>query len=177
MKEPLVSVIIPFYNRFDLLEHTLMSLRKQDYKNFEVVLVDDCSEERMDLQQTEKLIGDVAIVYRKLQKNSGPGMARSVGRQFASGKYIAYLDSDDLWKPEFLRETVRKLEENSSLSMVFTNVLIKQGEKEKQRLKIKEGVYDFYDLIFSKKTYWATGAVLWRKEVSLGPNWKPLRDH
>ncbi|MGB3342519.1 MAG: glycosyltransferase family A protein [Aequorivita sp.] len=175
--EPLVSIIIPFYNRFDLLENTLLSVSKQDYNNYEVLLVDDCSESQLDINRVERLFDNYRVIYKCLEKNSGPGLARSKGRELASGKYVAYLDSDDLWEPRFLRSTVDIMEDDPEISMSFTNVLIKHKNKKTKRLKIQEGVYDFYDLIFKKKIYWATGAALWRSDVSLSSNWKPTRDH
>lgn len=175
--EPLVSIIIPFYNRFDLLENTLLSVRKQDYNNYEVILVDDCSEKQLDISRVERLFDNCRVTYSRLDKNSGPGLARSKGRELAFGKYVAYLDSDDLWKPRFLSSTVGKMEDNPEISMAFTNVLIEQRDKKIKRLKIQEGLYDFYDLIFKRKIYWATGAALWRSDVSLSSNWKPTRDH
>src|SRR5690554_393682 len=109
---PLVSVIIPFYNRFDFLENTLLSVKNQDYNNFEVILIDDCSELQFDLERAEGLFQNHKVIYKRLERNSGPGTARSKGREIATGKYIAYLDSDDQWEPRFLKSTVAKLEEN-----------------------------------------------------------------
>lgn len=174
---PLVSVIIPFYNRFDLLKNSMLSIKEQDYKNYEVILIDDCSESQLDIEFFKNILGNHVVIYERLNKNSGPGVARSKGRELASGEYIAYLDSDDLWKPLFLSSTVKKLDTFPNVSMVFTNVIIRSGDKKIRRLNINDGVYDFYDLTFNENKYWATGAAVWRREISLSSNWKPTRDH
>ena len=174
---PTVSVIIPIYNRFDLLERTCKSLLLQNFKNFEVILIDDCSEEKINLNHLKSILVGLNIHYKRLEINSGPGKARSVGRQLANGKYVAYLDSDDEWDKNFLAKTVEVLEKNNKASMVFTNTLIKTKNGNRKRNKMDSGFKNFFSLIINKKTYWATGAALWRAEVSLSQNWSGYRDH
>jgi glycosyltransferase involved in cell wall biosynthesis len=176
MKKPLVSVIIPIYNRLELLQKTLLSLKKQTYTNFEVIIIDDCSDTEFDLQSFNDYF-DTKTTYQRLNKNSGPGKARSYGRQLAKGEFVAYLDSDDEWKEEFLMETVKALIKYKEVSMVFTNTLIRAGEKNRIRNNMGTGLKDFFHLIINEKIYWATGAVLWRANISLENNWSKYRDH
>lgn len=175
--QPLVSVIIPFYNRVDLLINTLISVNEQTYGNLEVILVDDCSREIYTTTFFKDYIPNFPCRYHRLGSNYGPGYARRMGRSLAEGAYVAYLDSDDLWENSFISETVQALESDSSLAMAFTNVLIKRGEKERLRLKIPSGGYNFFDLIFGSGLYWATGAALWRSSVSKEAYWQAFRDH
>lgn len=177
VSHPLVSIIVPVFNRVDLLKDTLLSIKNQSYRNFEVVLIDDASHLIFNLKDLETILEGRPLSYHKLTKNQGPGKARSVGRTFAKGTYVAYLDSDDLWEPTFLEKTVLVLEENDTVSMVFTNVLLKRTHRVSKRLSLDEGIYDFYDLIFRGKKYWATGAALWRSNISLSLNWNSFRDH
>lgn len=177
VENQLVSVVIPFYDRFDLLEKTMLSIKQQDYTNYEIILIDDCSKTATDITAFRKLFTGHTVIYQRLEENSGPGKARSIGRELASGAFVAYLDSDDLWEPQFLSAAVAKLQSCPEVSMVFTNVLIKNGDKQIRRLDLKEGIYNFFDLIFNKKKYWATGAAVWRSTSSLSKNWKPIRDH
>lgn len=97
---PKVSVIIPSYNRADLITETVNSVLAQTYKDFELIIVDDGS---TDATLTVlKTYGD-AIHYIK-KENGGQGSARNVGIKAASGEYIAFLDSDDLWHSQKLEK-------------------------------------------------------------------------
>ena len=98
--EGLVSVIIPIYNAEKYLAATLDSIFSQDYKDIEIVLVDDCSKDKSaeiiaDLQKTHP-----EIVYHLQEKNMGAGAARNKALELAMGQYAAFLDSDDIWMPD-----------------------------------------------------------------------------
>ena len=113
-KIPLVSVIIPMYNAAKFIPQTLESLLYQTLKNFEVVVVDDCSTDNsVEVVESFAKIFDGRLHIIKLQKNTEtPGLPRNVGIKFARGKYIAFLDSDDLF-------TKTALEELSTLAEKF----------------------------------------------------------
>ena len=107
-KIPLVSVIIPMYNSAKFITQTLESLAYQTMKDFEVVVVDDCSTDN-SVEVVENFANRVGrglnLHVIKLPKNTGtPGLPRNVGIQFARGKYIAFLDSDDLYTKTALEE-------------------------------------------------------------------------
>ena len=107
-KIPLVSVIIPMYNSAKFITQTLESLAYQTMKDFEVVVVDDCSTDN-SVEVVENFAnrvgGGLNLHVIKLPKNTGtPGLPRNVGIQFARGKYIAFLDSDDLFTKTALEE-------------------------------------------------------------------------
>jgi len=131
---PLVSIVIPIFNRLDLLKNTLLSIEGQTFKSLEVLLIDDASETVFNIQGLQDILVGRSLRYHKLDKNQGPGKARSIGRALAKGQYVAYLDSDDLWEPTFLEKTVSVLEKDETVSMVFTNVLLKRGHKASKRL-------------------------------------------
>lgn len=113
-KIPLVSVIIPVYNSAKFISQTLESLLYQTMKDFEVVVVDDCSTDNsVEVVESfaEKFGGRLHVI--KLPKNTGtPGLPRNIGIQFARGKYICFLDSDDFF-------TKTALEELSTLAEKF----------------------------------------------------------
>lgn len=92
-----VSVIIPFYRELGWLLEALESVYNQSYKNFEVILINDGSQEDISIVK----IKYSSVIILKIE-NSGPGKARNTGIELAKGKYIAFLDSDDLWEPEKL---------------------------------------------------------------------------
>ncbi len=98
LEEPLVSVIVPTYNRADLISYTLDSAIKQSYKNLEIIVIDDGSVD--NTEEVVKAIGDPRICYICHPSNRGGSAARNTGIEVARGEYIAFLDSDDLWAPE-----------------------------------------------------------------------------
>lgn len=100
MKEGLVSIIIPVYNAEDFLIETIESVQAQTYKNWELLLVDDCSTDSSGDLIEAKAKEDDRIKYIKLEKNSGAAVTRNIGLSEASGRYVAFLDSDDIWKPD-----------------------------------------------------------------------------
>jgi glycosyltransferase involved in cell wall biosynthesis len=97
VKDIKVSVIIPFYNRIDLVINSLKSVINQTHKNIEIIIVNDGSEE--STTKLNKIIeSDNRIKNIKLNKNKGTSNAKNVGMDNATGDYIAFLDSDDLFK-------------------------------------------------------------------------------
>lgn len=110
--EPLVSVIIPTYNRGRLILNSVTSVLNQTYKNIELIVVDDCSTD--DTEKTVKSIDDSRIKYIKLEKNSGACVARNKGIEISRGEFIAFNDSDDLWLPEKINSQLDFLYENNA---------------------------------------------------------------
>jgi len=97
-KRPLVSVIIPTYNRLHTIDRALKSAINQTYDNLEIIIIDDGSTD--GTESFIKNINDERIIYVRHQHNKGESTARTTGVQIANGEYIAYLDSDDEWMPE-----------------------------------------------------------------------------
>ena len=90
---PLVSIIVPVYNRKDLLPRTLASVINQTYKNLEIIVVDDGSSD--DIKSVVDSFNDARIKYVRHTENKGLPSARNTGLKTASGDFIAFLDSDD----------------------------------------------------------------------------------
>lgn len=111
-KEELVSIIMPAYNSGGFIGTTLDSVINQSYKNWEVIVVDDCSTDNTADVVQEYIKNDNRIKYYKLEKNSGAAVARNKAVDLASGKYMAFLDSDDVWFPEKLKKQIGFMEEN-----------------------------------------------------------------
>ena len=104
--DQLVSIITPVYNSENLLEQTIKSVQDQTYKNWELILVDDCSTDK-----SAEIINlfskkDNRIKYFKLDKNSGAAIARNEALNKSKGKFIAYLDADDAWDQTKLEEQI-----------------------------------------------------------------------
>lgn len=96
---PLVSVIIPTYNRKKTLKRCIDSVLQQSYRNFEIIIVDDCSTDgTMEFVEAEYgNIADINIIYVRNDSNLGAAASRNVGVSYANGEYIAFHDSDDEW--------------------------------------------------------------------------------
>jgi teichuronic acid biosynthesis glycosyltransferase TuaG len=109
MEEPLVSIITPTYNSEKFIRATIVSVLSQTYPNWEMIIVDDCSSDSTQSIIQEYTTEDSRISFYQLQKNSGAGIARNQAVDLAKGRYIAFLDSDDLWKPEKLQKQIEFL--------------------------------------------------------------------
>jgi glycosyltransferase involved in cell wall biosynthesis len=114
-----VSVVIPVYNCVEYTTAALDSVFAQTFTNFEVVLVNDGSP---DTEMLEHLIAPYQdrIVYLK-QENRGLSAARNTGIRAARGKYLAFLDSDDCWPPEYLAAQMKLFEETPSPDLVYSD--------------------------------------------------------
>ncbi len=98
----MVSVILPTYNRADTIEKSIKSVLTQTYDDIELIIVDDCS-----LDNTEVVVRSFAspkIKYVRLSENGGACHARNIGVSYAQGEYIAFIDSDDVWRKEKIEE-------------------------------------------------------------------------
>jgi Glycosyl transferase family 2 len=116
-----VSVIIPAYNCTQYIRAALTSVFAQTFTNFEIILVNDGSP---DTEMLEHLMAPYRdrIIYRK-QENRGPSAARNTGIRAARGTYLAFLDSDDCWPPEYLAAQMKLFEETPSLDLVYSDAL------------------------------------------------------
>ena len=104
---PSVSVVIPFYSGRDWLCEAVESALSQDFKDYEIIVVDDGSAE--DMTGFAEEYGERIRYHRK--ENGGPASARNLGIDLARGAYIAFLDSDDLWLPRKLSRQLSKMKE------------------------------------------------------------------
>src|SRR5258706_2178902 len=129
--KPTVSAIIPTYNRADLLARALDSLIAQDHRPLEAVVVDDGSTDH-----TPRVIGayrhklreeDVNFIFHRQQNGRAP-RARNVGMKLATGPLLAFLDSDDLWLPQFCSTLVRLLEKFPTAGLALCGIHVIDGE-------------------------------------------------
>jgi glycosyltransferase involved in cell wall biosynthesis len=121
-KNPLVSIIIPTYNRSGIICETINNIFQQTYSNFELIIVDDGSTD--DTQS--KLQGYGGRIRIITQANAGPAIARNRGAEAAHGEIIAFQDSDDLWKPTKIERQVALLERlGPAIPCCLANVLMR----------------------------------------------------
>lgn len=121
MTSPLVSVVVPTYNRAHLIGRTIESALGQTYPNLELVIIDDGSTDDTEGLIQKSYGGDPRVRYFK-QANGGPSRARNAGLERAKGDYVALLDSDDTWSPWKIDLQVRCMEKFPELGMTWTDM-------------------------------------------------------
>lgn len=131
MKNKLVSVIMPTYNREKVITRAIKSVLGQTYKNLELLVIDDGSED--NTEQVVRAVADQRVCYIKLSSNKGACHARNQGLAQAKGEYIAFIDSDNVWLKNYLDERIKLLENSSpKVGAVFGYFMrMKAGEKRK----------------------------------------------
>lgn len=107
----LVSIIMPSYNTSIYIGKSIQSIQQQTYTNWELIIVDDCSTDDTDTQ-IEMFLNDKRIHYYKNDKNSGAAISRNKALREAKGRWVAFLDSDDLWLPDKLEKQIHFMEQN-----------------------------------------------------------------
>ncbi|MGT2910902.1 glycosyltransferase family 2 protein [Streptococcus cameli] len=114
-EENLVSIIMPAFNAEKYIYETISTLQGQTYQNWELIVVDDCSTDNTRKMIKKCAINDSRIKYHFLATNSGAAIARNTAIKKAKGGFIAFLDSDDLWKIDKLEKQIRFMQENNYL--------------------------------------------------------------
>jgi hypothetical protein len=113
--DDLVSVIIPTWNRSDMLRQAVESVRSQTWRNWQIIIADDGSTDN-----TAEIVSGMADVEYYRQGHSGQAAARNLGLRHARGRYLTTLDSDDLWLPGYLEKSIGALEALRA-DLVFSN--------------------------------------------------------
>ena len=115
---PLVSILITVYNSEKYIRKTIESVKKQSYKNWELIIINDCSTD--STFSILKAYSSNKIKIINLKRNIGPYLALSKNFKFCFGKYIAFLDSDDVMHPKRLYSQIEELEKNEKIGLVAT---------------------------------------------------------
>lgn len=122
METPLVSVVVPTFNRAALLPQTVSSILTQTYAEIELIVVDNMSSDG-----TEEYVQSLADPRVRTCRNANEGIIarnRNLGIRLARGKYVALCDDDDLWQPEKLAEQVAVMEANPNVGLCYTNAVV-----------------------------------------------------
>lgn len=150
---PLVSVIIPTYNSASIISKAIDSALQQDYTNYEIIIVDDCSTDNTKQVVDCYCTKESKIVYFRLEQNLGPAAARNKGLENARGELIAFLDADDEWIPEKLSMQVELFARHPEMDLLFTEV-------------------EIMDLITGKTRLYSTINKIFQRQLSLIPDSK-----
>jgi glycosyltransferase involved in cell wall biosynthesis len=161
---PKISVIIPTYNRSELLKEAIKSVLNQSYSDFEIIVVDDGSTD--DTRAVVTSYNSSKIIYF-FQENRGRSSARNRGIKLARGEYVAFLDSDDIFMPNKLELQAGFLDENESYGMVYSYA--KNVDEDGQCLahhydgNLSGLVYP--DMLFIKNNFITTPTVMVRAKI------------
>ena len=153
--KPLVSVVVPTYNRAAVISATVESVLSQTYPNWELIIVDDCSK---DVDQLEKYVADLAhpaVRLLKHSENRHGSAARNTGIKDAKGEFIALLDSDDVWTPDHLMCTVPLVQ--GEKTVIYTQVDTALGVLPQRPLAENELVCDY---LLSRKGLMQTSSLV-----------------
>ncbi len=132
---PRISVIIPTYNRSKLVKEAVENVLRQNYTDFEVIVIDDGSID--DTGSVIKQVTDERVKYY-YKPNGGQSSARNVGLRKSSGEYIAFLDEDDLWPEDYLGVVISQLDEQKDYGATYTRVFELHPDGTKKELSTPE---------------------------------------
>ncbi len=148
-QNPLVSILIPMYNREDLIKETLESALLQTYRNIEIIVVDNCSTDNSFLVVQEYQKKDPRIKLFKNEANLGPVRNWKRCIEKANGEYIKILWSDDKIGPTFIEKTLPILEKHPKIGFVYTKTIIFSDETHFDFYRFGQtGLYHTSDFVF-----------------------------
>ena len=149
MTDGLVSIITPSYNSEKYISDTIESVLSQTYIKWEMIIVDDCSSDstRNIISKYSRQDNRIKAFY--LKENCGPAVARNEAIENAEGQYIAFLDSDDLWKPEKLEEQIEFMKSNDYCFTCTDYQYLKNNAKEKTKIFVAPKSLDYEQSLFN----------------------------
>ncbi|NPB08718.1 MAG: glycosyltransferase [Thermodesulfobacteria bacterium] len=163
---PLVSVIIPTFNRAKFLKEAVQSVLDQDYRPLELIVVDDGSTD-----ETARLLTSYPLRLVRRAENRGVASARNAGLRHARGEFVAFLDSDDLWLPEKIRRQVEFfLAHPEAVAVQTEEIWIRRGRRVNPRKRHRKPSGFFFDRALELCLVSPSGIML-RREVleEIGP--------
>jgi len=152
--EDLVSIITPVHNGKKYIKETIDSVLSQTYSNWELIIVDDCSSDGV-LEYIKEHYDDARIKIFSNKQNKGAGKTRNTAISKASGRFLAFLDSDDVWLPTKLEKQIKFMDDNDYKITYTDYVFIDEGSKKiRGRTKVREyidlsGYMKYTDIGFS----------------------------
>lgn len=174
-----VSIITPVYNCEKLISQTIDCVLNQTYEDWELLLVDDCSTDKSAEIIKKYVKKDKRIRYFKLENNSGAAVARNKALNESSGRFIAYLDADDLWKTEKLEKQVKFMLKNKiAFSCTDYEKIDEEGKSLNKIIKIPKRVN--YNLFLRNTIIQTVGVMVdtnvTGKELLVMPNIRRRQD-
>ena len=142
-----ISIVIPVYNTGKILQETVDSVLNQTIKDFELIIIDDGSSDSETIQIIARQADKRIKVFR--QKNAGVAAARNLGIHHSQGRYIAFLDHDDLWIPEKLQRCMMVFQEQKDAVLVYSDT-IPFGEYHNRRICLQKAEGRIFNTMISQ---------------------------
>ncbi|PHD75781.1 glycosyl transferase [Bacillus sp. AFS043905] len=147
MERDMVSIITPSYNSKEFIGNAIQSVKDQTYGNFEMIIIDDGSKDNSVLAIKSLINNDKRIKLISLSENVGAAEARNIGIVKARGRFIAFLDSDDIWYPGKLKKQVDFMKKNNiAFSFTSYEMITEVGEKTHNIVRAPKKV-DYHGLL------------------------------
>lgn len=163
----LVSVIIPAYKADKYIKEALDSVKSQTYKHWEIIVVEDAWQDETEniVKQFSQIEAEGKVKFIRHEKNQGLGATRNTAISYACGKYVAFLDHDDIWKPNHLQQAVEALEEQQADLAYSTTLMFEDGSnKELGFYGPTAAELKNFPLSLYSRNYIVPSAVVLRKE-------------
>ena len=158
-KQPLVSIVVPVYNAARFMDDTIQTVLNQTYQNWELLLVDDCSSDESVKIIKKYQKKDKRIKLFKLSENSGAAIARNTGIDKAKGRYLAFLDADDLWVKNKLELQVAFMQEkNAAFSFTGYEFADENGKPNGKKVHVPQTIT--YKQALKNTTIWTSTVML-----------------
>ena len=141
-KIPEVSIILPNYNSYKFINNTIRSVINQKFNSWKLIIVDDCSNEKTKII-LKRFLRHKKIKIFWLNKNKGTGYCRNLAIKKSKSKYIAFIDSDDIWKKDKLKNQINFMKKNNYL-FTYTNY---ETFGKKKRIVFAPKKFNFFDFI------------------------------
>ena len=136
-----VSVITPAYNAERFIADTIESVLNQTYQNFELIIVDDCSIDKTEEVIRNYMKKDDRIQYKKLNGNSGAAVVRNTAIEMSNGRYLAFLDSDDIWDSNKLEKQLEFMKKKKiGFSFTSYRLMNEEGEVLNKEIHVPETI-------------------------------------
>lgn len=168
-EKPLISIIMPAWNAEQTIEEAIRSVQEQTYPFWELIVIDDHSSDQTGEKVLELASEDSRICLKRNRKNLGVSRSRNRGVDLAGGNWVAFLDSDDLWRRDKLEKQVRLIHQKKEAELIFTGSAFIRGSAKSvipisYKLSVPE-VISYRQLL--KQNVISCSSVLVRKELLL----------
>jgi len=164
-KAPFFSVVIPTYNCAEFLERALKTVFSQTYQNFEVIVVDNSSTDNTN--NVLKSFADNRLIVIKVNNHGNIAYSRNKGIRISKGNWVAFLDSDDVWKTNKLEKAKDAINHNPQFILVCHDEWHVDNGETNIRLKYGPAGPDMYERLLFEGNCISTSAVCLRKDIAV----------
>jgi len=170
--EPYITVIVPHYNNQSSIKKTISSVLNQSYKKFELIIIDDCSDDVKMLENIISGFNDNRISLIKHTTNKNGSAARNTGIANANGEWIAYLDADDEWEKDHLINYVKLLDDSSENTLFYCKSVVKTNDIDDIIMPLSAlNAQSISDYLFCSDGFIPTPSFFISKKASLKIRW------